>query len=152
MPSCPVAIHGCAATRGQCVARPQAGLVPLVEGSKAESSEQNSHYWSYVLMTIVLLIACALIAAAGAPLILKLVQPVPVYGVRPRRAEGDPEAWYEANNFGGWALVAAEGFIMLALMLYSVTWLTSAWARLAVFVIALAGAVGVTRWHERLGK
>lgn len=103
--------------------------------------------------TVFLLLACAIVAAVGVPLILKLVPPNPIYGVRTEKTESSPEAWYEVNRFGGWALVIAAGATALALMMYSGTWLKSFWAQLLAFVMPIVAAVGATLWHERkLGK
>jgi uncharacterized membrane protein len=99
--------------------------------------------------TVILLILCAVMAALGVPLILKIVPPNPVYGVRTERTLDRPEVWFDVNKFGGWALVAAAGVTALALMVYSGTWLKSGWAQLAVFVIAIIAAVAATFFYER---
>jgi uncharacterized membrane protein len=99
--------------------------------------------------TVFLLLVCAIVAAVGVPLILKLVPPNPIYGVRTRKTTRSPEVWYEVNRFGGWALVIAAGVTALALMFYSGTWLRSSWAQLFAFVVPIGAAVGATLWHER---
>ena len=102
-----------------------------------------------MFLTIVLLIACALVATVGIPLMLKIVPPNPYYGYPARRMASKPEHWVQVNVFAGRALVAAAAFIALMLMLYNGTWLRSGWAQFFVFVIALATAVGATYWYER---
>ena len=102
-----------------------------------------------MLTTVVLLLACALLAAAGVPLILKLIPPNPIYGVRTERALSRSEIWYEVNRFGGWALVIAAGVAALLLMLWSGTMLKPAWRQLLAVLLPLAIAVGVTLWYER---
>jgi uncharacterized membrane protein len=102
-----------------------------------------------MLTTVVLLLACALLAVTGVPLILKLVPPNPVFGVRTERALSRAEIWYEVNRFGGWALVIAAGVTALLLMLWSGTMLKPAWRQLVALLLPLAIAVGATLWYER---
>ena len=102
-----------------------------------------------MFLTLLMLLTCALIAIASVPLILKLVPPNPIYGVRTRRALENPDIWFRINQFGGWALIAAAGVTAILLMLYSGTWLNSFWAQVAALVIPIAIAVGVTLWFER---
>jgi uncharacterized membrane protein len=102
-----------------------------------------------MLSTVVLLLVCALTALAGVPLILKLIPPNDVFGMRTPRALAHKEIWYEVNRFAGWALVAAAGLTALALILYSGTLLRPFWRQLLTFVMLLAIAVGATFWYER---
>ena len=102
-----------------------------------------------MLSTVVLLLVCALTAIAGVPLILKLIPPNDVFGVRTERALAHKEIWYEVNRFAGWALVAAAGLTALALILYSGTLLRPFWRQLLTFVVLIAIAVGATFWYER---
>jgi uncharacterized membrane protein len=102
-----------------------------------------------MLSTIVLLLLCALIAIAGAALILKLIPPNEIFGVRTERALAREDVWYEVNWFGGWALVAAAGVAALAIMVYSGTWLRPFWRQLLTFVVVMGVAVGTTLWYER---
>lgn len=102
-----------------------------------------------MLTTVVLLLACALVAAAGVPLILKLIPPNPIYGVLTERAQSRSEIWYEANRFAGWALVIAAGFTALLLMIWSGTMLKPAWRQFLALLIPLAIAVAATLWYER---
>jgi uncharacterized membrane protein len=99
--------------------------------------------------TVFLLIACALIAVAAVPLMLKLIPPNPIYGFRTPRALDDSALWFELNKFLGRALLIAMAVTALALMLYSGTWLKSGWAQLMAFVVPLAAAVGATFYYER---
>jgi uncharacterized membrane protein len=103
--------------------------------------------------TVFLLIACALIAVAAVPLLLKLIPPNPIYGFRTERALEDSAVWFAVNRFLGRALLIAVGVTALALMFYSGTWLKPKWAQFAAFLIPLAIAVGATFVFERkLGK
>jgi uncharacterized membrane protein len=102
-----------------------------------------------MLTTVVLLLACALIAVAGVPLILKLIPPNDIYGLRTERAMSRAEIWYEANRFAGWALVAAAAFTALLLMLWSGTLLKGFWRQLFALLLPLAAAVGAALWYER---
>jgi hypothetical protein len=53
------------------------------------------------------LVPCALIGLASVPLMLGLVPPNKYYGVRTRLTLGNPEIWFRANCFAGWALFVA---------------------------------------------
>ena len=102
-----------------------------------------------MLSTVVLLLLCAITAIAGIPLILKLVPPNEVFGVRTERALSHKEVWYAVNWFGGWALVAAAAFTILAILIWSNTLLRPFWLQFVVFVMPLAIAIGATLWYER---
>lgn len=99
--------------------------------------------------TVFLLLACAIVAAIGVPLILKLVPPNPIYGIRTSKTMSSPEVWFEVNRIAGVALAIAAGVTALALMMYSGTWLKSWWAQLLAFVIPIVGAIVFTLYHER---
>jgi hypothetical protein len=102
-----------------------------------------------MFMTIVLLLACAIEATIGVPLMLKLVPQNPYYGYPARIRASKPEHWLRVNQFAGRALVGAAAFTALALMFYNGTWLRSGWAQLFAFLIPLAAAIGATFWYER---
>jgi hypothetical protein len=104
-----------------------------------------------MFMTIVLLLACAIVATIGIPLMLKLVPPNPYYGYPARSMASKPDRWLAVNQFAGRALVAAAIVTALALMLYNGTWLRSGWAQLFSFLIPLGAAIGATIWFERRG-
>ena len=99
--------------------------------------------------TVFLLIACALIAVAAVPLLLKLIPPNPIYGFRTERALEDSAVWFAVNRFLGRALLVAVGLTALALMFYSGTWLKPKWAQFAAFLVPLAVAIGATFAFER---
>jgi uncharacterized membrane protein len=63
----------------------------------------------------VLLIAAATIAILSLPLIFKWVPPNRLYGFRTPRTKADPDLWYRANSFGGWALLVAAAFSAILL-------------------------------------
>lgn len=102
-----------------------------------------------MFLTIVLLLACAIVATIGLPLMLKLIPPNPYYGYPARRMQSKPEHWVEVNVFAGRALVGAAAFAALVLMVYNGTWLRSGWAQLFAFLVPMAAAVGATVWFER---
>jgi uncharacterized membrane protein len=102
-----------------------------------------------MLITVALLIGCALIAVVAVPLLLKLVPPNPIYGVRTEKTLDSSEIWYKVNIYGGKALLIAAGVAALLLMVYSGTYLRPWWAQLVVFVVAMLGAVGATLYYER---
>ena len=102
-----------------------------------------------MLTTVLILLACALVAVAGVPLILKLIPPNDIYGVRTERALSRAEIWYEVNRFAGWALVIAAGFTALLLMIWSGTMLKPAYRQILALLLPLGLAVGATLWYER---
>jgi hypothetical protein len=102
-----------------------------------------------MLITIFLLIVCALVALLGVPLMMRLVPPNPYFGWPVERRASKPERWVEVNAFAGAALVAAGGFMALLLWLYNGTWLKSGWAQLLVFVFVLGAAVAATFCYDR---
>lgn len=102
-----------------------------------------------MFLTIVLLLACALVATVGIPLMLKIVPPNPYYGYPARRSASKPEHWVRVNMFAGRALVGAALFTAVLLMFYNGTWLRSGLAQFLAFLIPLAAAVGATVWFDR---
>jgi SdpI/YfhL protein family len=102
-----------------------------------------------MFITLVLLLACALLAIVSVPLMLKLIPPNPLYGFRTQKAMSNPEVWFAVNAVGGRALLVASGLSALALMGYSGTWLRSPWAQLAALVIPLVAAIVATLAYER---
>ena len=102
-----------------------------------------------MLLTILVLIACAIVATAGVPLMLKIVPPNPYYGYPTRHLNSKPERWIQVNLFAGRCLVGAAAFTVLMLLFYNGTWLRSGWAQLLVFIIPLGLAVGATFLYER---
>jgi uncharacterized membrane protein len=102
-----------------------------------------------MLGTVVLLLVCALTALAAVPLILKLVPPNDIYGIRTQRARSRAEVWYEVNRFGGYALVAAAAITILAVLIWSNTLLRAFWSQFLLFLVLVAIAVGATLWYER---
>lgn len=102
-----------------------------------------------MLITVFLLIACALIATISVPLVLKLIPPNPIYGVRTERTTSREDVWYSVNRFAGRALLVAVGVTALLLMFYSGTLLRSWWAQLAAFVIPIGAAVGAILAYEK---
>jgi uncharacterized membrane protein len=109
-----------------------------------------------MLLTVVLLLLCALVAIAGVPLILKLIPPNDVYGFVTERTRSRAQLWYEVNRFAGWALVAVAVITALAIMVYSGTLLRPFWRQLVMFLVMLGLGAGATFWFERnpeqLGK
>jgi uncharacterized membrane protein len=53
------------------------------------------------------LIPCVIIAVVSIPLILNVVPPNNIYGFRTRQTLSNPELWFRANRFAGWALFIA---------------------------------------------
>ena len=58
-------------------------------------------------MIMSLLIPCAIIAVASIPLMLGIVPPNGAYGFRTRQTLANPELWFRANRFAGFALFIA---------------------------------------------
>jgi len=102
-----------------------------------------------MLLTILVLIACAVVATAGVPLMLKIVPPNPYYGYPTSHQQSKPHRWVKVNVFAGRCLVGAAAFTVLLLLFYNGTWLRSGWAQLLAFLIPLGAAVGATFLYER---
>ncbi|MGZ5033503.1 MAG: SdpI family protein [Usitatibacter sp.] len=102
-----------------------------------------------MLITILLLIACAIIAAASAPLALKLIPPNEIYGLPTRKMRSQPDNWVRVNVFAGKALLAASGVTALLLMVYAGTWLKSGWLQVLLFLIAYGAAISAAVAYER---
>jgi hypothetical protein len=102
-----------------------------------------------MLVTISLLVACVIVAAAAVPLMLRLIPPNPLYGLRTERTVTQSAAWFDVNAFAGRALLVAMGVAALLIMLYQGTWLRSGWAQVAVFMLAIAAAIVATLGYER---
>ena len=102
-----------------------------------------------MLVTVVLLLLCALTAIAGVPLILKLVPPNEIYGLHTEKTLSRSDIWFEVNRIAGWALVAAAAITALAVMIWSGTLLRPFWRQFLVYLVMLGGAVGASFWYER---
>lgn len=102
-----------------------------------------------MLITVFLLIACALIAAASVPLVLKLIPPNEIFGFPTRKRRSQPETWVRVNVFAGKALLVASGVTALLLMIYAGTWLKSAWFQLLLFIVAYGAAIGAVVAYEK---
>jgi hypothetical protein len=105
-----------------------------------------------MFLTIVLLIACAVVGTIGIPLLIRLVPPNPYYGYPARRRASKPEHWVEVNRFAGACLIGAAFVSAFLLMFYNGTWLKSGWAQLFAFLIPLGAAVGATFWFDNKDK
>jgi uncharacterized membrane protein len=103
-----------------------------------------------MLINIALIVACVVVAIVAVPLLLKLIPPNPIYGVRTRRTKESDNLWFEVNRFAGAVLLAAAGIAAIILMSMSARpW----WAQMLVFVALMGAAVGATLWFEnKLGK
>jgi uncharacterized membrane protein len=99
-----------------------------------------------MFINLLLLLACALIAIAAVPLMLKLVPPNPIYGLSTNKTRDRPEAWFEVNRVAGTALVVAAGLAAILLMMNSGR---SWWAQLLIFLIPVGAAVGAAIFYER---
>jgi uncharacterized membrane protein len=102
-----------------------------------------------MLLTILILIACAVMATIGTPLMLKVVPPNEYYGFPTRDMRKDPKRWVRVNFFAGTALVAAAAFTAIVLMMWNGTWLRSGWAQIAALIFPLGIAIGATFLYER---
>lgn len=102
-----------------------------------------------MLITILLLLACALMATAAVPLIMKLVPPNSMFGFVTERATAKAERWYKVNIFAGKALVAAAAVSAVLIMGYSGTLLRPVWLQILALLVPLGIAVGATFWYEK---
>ncbi|MDD5169223.1 MAG: SdpI family protein [Syntrophales bacterium] len=57
-------------------------------------------------------IPALLIFLLSIPLIGGFIPPNRGYGIRTAKTLSDPQLWYRANKFGGWALLLASGFYL----------------------------------------
>lgn len=53
-------------------------------------------------------VPAVLFFAAAIPLILGLIPPNRVYGIRTSKTLSDESVWYDANRYGGWAIVLSS--------------------------------------------
>jgi uncharacterized membrane protein len=81
-------------------------------------------------------IPAIIILVAALPLILALIPPNRVYGVRIPEIMDDPQLWYQVNRYGGWALLVSS-------LLYLVV--------AAIFPSVVAGGTLFGRWIVHLG-
>lgn len=102
-----------------------------------------------MLVTVLLLIACALVAIVSIPLLMRLIPPNPIYGVRTRRTLADPAVWFEVNAFGGLAFLVAAAVTAILLMAFAGTLLRPVWLQLVTLLVAMGGAVAATIYFER---
>jgi len=102
-----------------------------------------------MLITIILLLVCAILAIAAIPLMLRLVPRNPVYGVPTERALANDETWFRVNVFAGRALLAAALVAALLIMFYNGTLLRSGWLQLLVVLLAIGVAVGASLVYDQ---
>ena len=102
-----------------------------------------------MLGTVALLLLSAVTALAGIPLIVKLVPPNDIFGVRTQRTRSHKEVWYEVNQFAGYAMVAVAVCMVAALTLWSNTLLRSVWLQFATFLLLIGLAAGAIFLYER---
>ena len=62
-------------------------------------------------------IACAVLAVVSIPMILRKVPPNSTYGFRTKLTLSNPDIWYPANAFSGWALLVAAALSLAILWL-----------------------------------
>jgi uncharacterized membrane protein len=87
------------------------------------------------------LVPCGIIAVASIPLILERVPPNRAYGFRTRQTLADPELWFRANRFAGYALIISSG-VTATILLCQPDWASgSSLPGLAVFVVPLVIAL-----------
>ena len=77
------------------------------------------------------------LALIAIPLILQRVPPNRLYGVRTAKTVADPEVWYRANTFGGWAMLSSA----IATSLLAVFGVPSVLALLLPLTVALLGCI-----------
>lgn len=102
-----------------------------------------------MLINVLFLILCAIIAAAAVPLMLRLIPPNPIYGIRTRRTTSDSATWFMVNQVAGASFLIAAGIAAILIVLYSGTLLKSGWAQLMMMIVVFGAAVAVTLVYER---
>ena len=88
-----------------------------------------------------LFVACGVMAILSVPLILKLVPPNGLYGIRTARALSDSTIWFALNAFGGWCILIAACVSATLLYFSPATLSAEPWFPLAVMAIPLCVAV-----------
>ena|SRR5215211_5976914 len=74
------------------------------------------------------------------PLILRLIPPNRLYGIRTIKTLADKQLWYQVNRFGGWALfVSSLFYLCVAAFLPSVSTGEMIFARWVVHLGAFVG-------------
>jgi hypothetical protein len=91
--------------------------------------------------TTVALIICAVLAVISIPLALRWIRPNSFYGFRTPATLSDPDIWYPANAFAGWALLVSAA-LSAALVWFRPGWFDlGAFTNLAAIVIPSTAAV-----------
>ena len=99
--------------------------------------------------TLSFLVPCGIIAVASLPLILGLVPPNRMYGVRTRETLVDRELWLRSNRFAGWAFLIAAGASTAMYGLAPEHASGRSLVGLAMLIGPLLGAMLVTRLYVR---
>jgi hypothetical protein len=81
-------------------------------------------------------VPASILLLVALPLILGLIPPNRIYGVRTVETMADKSLWYQVNRYGGWALVVS-----------SLIYLGIAW----IFPSVVAGETDLGRWALHLG-
>jgi hypothetical protein len=81
-------------------------------------------------------IPASILLILALPLILGLIPPNRVYGIRTAKALTDKRVWYQVNRFGGWIVLASSLF-----------YLAVAWR----FPSVIAGETDFGRWLLHVG-
>lgn len=59
------------------------------------------------VMTILGYVISVILIVLGGPLVLDMIEPNSVYGVRTAEALSDENVWYHLNYIGGWGMIAS---------------------------------------------
>ena len=87
------------------------------------------------------LIPLAIVAVAAIPLILQVVPPNRLYGVRTRRTLANREVWFRVNRFAGWAMLVATAVSTCVFIAFPDLASGGSFAGLLVFVVPLVIAL-----------
>lgn len=96
---------------------------------------------------LLLISVCGIVGTLSVPLILKKVRPNPVYGFRTPRTLSNPEIWYPANAFAGWAMLVAA--VTSAGVLAVLPESSRPWVAVFVLVVPLGIAVVASVLYSR---
>ena len=86
-------------------------------------------------------IACLVVAVVSVPMVLRKVPPNSIYGFRTKLTLSNPDIWYPANAFSGWALLVAAAISLATLWLLPEGLLANPWIPLATFLVPLGGGL-----------
>lgn len=72
-----------------------------------ESNKEKELATVKTAMTVLGYVISAIFIVLGLPLVLEVIEPNSVYGVRTAQALSDENTWYQVNSIGGWGMIVS---------------------------------------------